>query len=94
LKACPLCRGRGYYDRWSVLVGDPADYRSRWLEDEHSPLGGRNEAGELIDVAPEGCPYWVPGAEVDLAFDHDDATRFIERSACAECGPDAADASR
>jgi hypothetical protein len=85
VKACPLCRGRGYYDRWSVLLGDPADHMSRWLEDEHSPLGGRNEAGELIDVAPEGCPYWVPGAEVDLVFDEDDATRFVERSPCAEC---------
>lgn len=72
-----ICRGLGYYDRWSISLGRD------WHEDDHGPVPGRNAAGESIDVAPADSPYWVPGTEVTLP--HSEGHRFVERARCLGC---------
>lgn len=77
MKACALCRGRGYYDRWSISID------GEFIEpDEHLPIGKISR-----DVAPEGSPYWVPGAEVETLLGErvGPESRYVERAPCLGC---------
>lgn len=77
MKACAQCRGRGYYDRWSISID------GEFIEpDEHGPKG---EPGR--DVAPDDSPYWVHGAEVQTLLGDrvGRQTRYVERAPCLGC---------
>lgn len=52
---CKLCRDRGVYARWSIMLPD-ADFIE---PDEHEA-----EVVERQDVTPDGAPYWAPGEPI------------------------------
>lgn len=101
MKACPLCRGRGYFDRWSYQSQDGFDGHEP--DDVEGLLVTVN--GEHVEVVPSRAQldslhkrppgsgsryasYWEVGAVIDHeagAPDDVGVEPWRERAACGEC---------